>query len=80
MMHKVEIPPCGSLMKRLFTIVLLTALVPSSACSNRQWYQGIQSGERNECLHLPESQLEDCLAETGMTYEEYERQRNRPDK
>jgi hypothetical protein len=66
-------------MKTFFTMVLLTAMVPPSACSNRQWYQGSQTGQRNECFHLPESQLEECLAQTGMTYEEYERQRNHAD-
>lgn len=49
-----------------FTLILL------SGCSYKGIYEGIQTGNQNECYQLPHSQQQACLENNKKTYEEYE--------
>lgn len=59
-------------MKVKFLFLVLLTLV---GCSNRGIYEGIQAGNRNECLKLPPSQYRECMEKANKTYDEYERER-----
>lgn len=53
----------------LFAVMLLFA------CSQRQVYDSIQTGQRNECELLSGVQREECLQRLSPDYQTYERQR-----
>lgn len=46
------------------------------ACSNKAVYSNIQHNQRLECEKLPPSQYEDCMAESGGSFEAYQQQRD----
>lgn len=56
-------------------LLLVISLLAVSACSNKQIYEGVQQGQRNECLKLPPDQQEDCLQANSQSYEDYQAER-----
>lgn len=56
-------------------MLIWLALLVVAACSNREVYDSIQAGKRNECSKLPPSQYEECIADANKSYYEYERER-----
>jgi type III secretory pathway lipoprotein EscJ len=52
--------------------LLLAALV---GCSNKQVYDGLKQGNRNDCLRLPPNQQAACLEQVNQSYEDYQRER-----
>lgn len=58
---------------RLITVCLVFLVL--AGCSNRGIYEGIQAGNRNECLRLPPSQYDDCMKRASKSYDEYDRER-----
>ena len=54
--------------------LLLISLL--GACSNEAVYNNIQHNQRLECEKLPPSQYEECMAESGGSFEEYQQHRN----
>ncbi|MDH5539700.1 MAG: hypothetical protein OEY03_09865 [Rhizobacter sp.] len=63
-------------MKHLLPIVIVCAAV-ATACSNRQMYQGLQAGKRQQCLKLPEPDRARCLESAGTGYDDYQREREK---
>lgn len=63
-------------MKRLMFIVVAVAAI-ASACSNRQVYEGLQAGKRQQCLKLAEPDRSRCLQSAGTGYDEYQREREK---
>ena len=55
-----------------FCVALIVFL---SACSQRGYYDSIQTNQRNECERLAGSQREECFRHLGPDYHTYERQR-----
>lgn len=56
--------------------ILVAALLASvAACSNEQVYSAVQQNRQLECSKLPQPEYEECMRETGMSYDEYERKR-----
>lgn len=53
----------------------LLILLSVVACSNKGIYEANQHSQMLECQKLPQSQVQDCLDRVGVSYEEYERQR-----
>lgn len=56
-------------------IPLIFVLVTLYGCSNRAVYEGIQTGNRNECVELHPSQYDECMDEANRSFNEYERER-----
>ncbi|RLU04028.1 MAG: hypothetical protein D9N11_01135 [Ketobacter sp.] len=46
-----------------------------TACSNRGAYEGIQAGNRNQCLKVPPALFDECMENANKPYDEYERER-----
>lgn len=46
-----------------------------SACSERGYYESIQTSNRNHCQQLAGSQRDECFRQLGPDYQTYERQR-----
>ncbi len=58
---------------RIIGIALLISLF--CGCNNQVTYEAVQQKQRNECGKLPQGQYEDCVREVGISYEDYERER-----
>lgn len=63
-------------MKYQVGLVLLVTLL--AGCSQRQWYEGMQVRNRNDCLRLPMPRQAECMERIGPAYEEYEAIREQP--
>lgn len=59
-------------MKYIFAGALLASV---AACSNEQVYSAVQQNRQLECSKLLQPEYEECMRETGMSYDEYERKR-----
>lgn len=62
----------GLLMKYIVVGALLASV---AACSHEQVYSAVQQNRQFECSKLPQPEYEECMRETGMSYDEYERRR-----
>lgn len=56
-------------------IQLFLVLLVLVGCTNREVYEGIQAGHRNDCSRLPPSQYDECIKEANKSYGEYDRER-----
>ena len=67
---------------RVLTLLALVLGVPGvvAGCSNRQVYESLQAGQRNECQRLAEPERSKCLQSANLKYDDYatERERARP--
>jgi hypothetical protein len=58
--------------------LLIAAVV--AGCSLRQAYDSVQGWQRNACSRVVDAiERERCVASTTTSYDDYRRQRNRPD-
>ena len=57
-------------------LVFAAVLIALAACSNRSIYEGVQAGNRNECLKLPPVQYDECMARSSQSFEDYQRERD----
>ncbi|GGY67774.1 hypothetical protein GCM10011613_09970 [Cellvibrio zantedeschiae] len=58
-------------------LILVLAFAGLSACSDRQMYNSIQTGNKNECDNLQHVQRQECLKRLGPSYEKYEEERKK---
>jgi hypothetical protein len=60
----------------MLRLLLLGCLLTTAfGCTSRQWYDGLQQGQRNECLKRPVPQQAECLDAVNLPYDEYRRER-----
>jgi hypothetical protein len=58
------------------TLFLLLGLVLSvSACTTRNWYEGLRLGQQQQCDKLPASQASDCHRQLAPDYDQYQKQK-----
>ncbi len=57
-------------------LALLVALA-LPGCGNRQIYEGLQAGQRNECQRLAEPERSKCLERANLSYDDYTKERNK---
>ena len=57
------------------TVFTIAILVYIYGCSKQQVFEGFKAKNRNDCYNLPQSQQDDCLKATDVSFEEYQRQR-----
>ncbi len=62
-------------MSRLYCIALLLVVMALSACTNQQIYSSIQNDQQLKCQQLPPSQYDECMADAGISYEQYKKER-----
>lgn len=62
-------------MKRATVLLLSIISMCLFGCSNKQTYEAIQHSDKNDCQKRPPSQVEECLRQTNVSYDEYERNR-----
>ena len=55
-----------------FCVIFIVCI---SACTQRGYYESIQTSQRNECERLAGSQRDECFRRLGPDYQTYERQR-----
>lgn len=64
-----------SLRPLLFSVASL-AILCAAGCTSRQVYEGMQVGERNDCLRqTSEREYQRCMEFQRLGFEEYERRR-----
>ena len=63
--------PKNNAMKLLTGYCALFILFSLMACTQQQVYEGLKSGSRSNCLDYPESEYEDCIEQTGKSYDQY---------
>jgi uncharacterized lipoprotein len=51
-------------------------LLALSACSSQQFYEGAKAGQQSNCLNYPEAEYQECIDESGDSYEQYKQQRD----
>ena len=56
-------------------LLLVCVLTITFGCTSRHWYEGLQQGQRNECMKRPASQQDACLAAIDVPYDVYVRER-----
>jgi hypothetical protein len=44
-------------------------------CSTRMWYDGFKMAQANECSKLQDKERERCLQDAGVSYDQYQRER-----
>jgi hypothetical protein len=54
---------------------LFLAAIMVQGCSARMWYDGFKQAQMSECSKLQEREREECLRDAGMSYDQYERER-----
>lgn len=66
-------------MKRAAAALTLASLLLLwlGGCSSKQAYEGLQAGQRSQCIKLPEPDRSRCEESTGVRYEDYEAQRRK---
>jgi hypothetical protein len=55
--------------------LLIGIALLASGCDRRAWYEGMQSGQRQQCQRLPPAEARDCESRLPGNYERYERER-----
>jgi len=59
-------------MRTGLTLILITTGVV--ACSQQNWYQGVQSAQTAQCMKEPLSEYKDCEQQSGeASYEDYKK-------
>ena len=58
-------------MKLLNGACILFVIFGLMACTPQQYYEGLKSGSRSNCLEYPESEYEDCIEATEKSYGQY---------
>ncbi len=62
---------------RLCLILLFLLLSVVTGCATRNVYEGLRMHQGMDCQKLHGVDQEECNRRSGMSYDEYERQRNR---
>lgn len=57
----------------LCSIVLVMVLL--QGCSTRMWYDGFKQAQASECSKLQDREREECLRDAGISYDQYQRER-----
>lgn len=61
-------------MRSLLLIVLVMSA--AQACSSRAWYDGFTSSARHKCQQLSSPEYEDCMQQSDVGYDAYEKERD----
>jgi hypothetical protein len=60
--------------KSLFITIILLAIT-LIACTEQAWYSGVQSSQTANCMKEPVSEYNDCIQQSGESYNEYNKSR-----
>ena len=55
----------------------LIVIFAAPGCSNRQMYESLQAGQRNECQRLAEPERTKCLDSARLGYDDYAKERDK---
>ena len=59
-------------------VLSVLSIIAISSCTNKQIYEAVQPKyDEAECSKLPRPQYEECLERETMSFEEYEREREK---
>jgi hypothetical protein len=57
-------------------IILVMIFLQGRSC--RQWYDGLKLVQTSECSKLQDNEREKCLQDAGISYDQYQRERQEP--
>ena len=58
-------------------LALMCSAILLGACSQRQMYEGLHAGKRQQCQKLAEPDRSRCLESASTGYDEYQRDRDK---
>ena len=64
-------------MKILSIISTLWLLLLAQSCTGSNWYEGFRQGRINECNKLSDTDRENCLRDTEVSYDRYRAERQK---
>jgi hypothetical protein len=58
-------------------LTLVTGILAAglAACTEQNWYQGVQSSHQAHCMKQPVSEYEECMQQSNESYLDYEKNR-----
>lgn len=62
-------------MHTLIKSFIITITMATVACSKQGWYEGVKAANKSNCLKQPDSEYQDCIADSDDSYEQYNRKR-----
>jgi hypothetical protein len=62
-------------MKGFGVCAVLLALFFLQGCTTRMWYEGFKQAQTSECSKLQDKEREECLRDAGISYDQYQRER-----
>jgi hypothetical protein len=62
-------------MKGIRWWIIILAMTLLQGCSCRQWYDGLRLVQESECSKLRDNEREKCLQDAGISYDQYQRER-----
>jgi len=63
------------MIKKLLFITIIFFSITLIACTKQAWYQGAQSSQTAHCMKEPVSEYNDCIQQSGESYDEYNKSR-----
>ncbi len=64
-------------MRRTLLVSIILVALSVQACSLRQMYEGVKQGRINECSKTQDFDRARCLEDTGESYDDYKRKREK---
>jgi hypothetical protein len=63
-------------MRGIGLCLIFLAMVFLQGCTTRMWYDGFKQAQASECSKLQDREREECLRDAGVSYDQYQRERN----
>jgi hypothetical protein len=60
--------------KRILISLVLVLAALAAGCTARSYYEGFRQHQEIDCQRLQGMERENCLKQSGMSYDEYQRQ------
>lgn len=61
-------------MRMLACLLFLLIILPITGCTKRSMYEGLKNYQQMDCDKLLGREREECVRQSGMSYDEYQRQ------
>jgi hypothetical protein len=55
--------------------LILLVIVFLQGCTTRMWYEGFKQAQASECSKLQDKERQECLRDAGISYDQYQRER-----
>ncbi len=60
---------------KILLVLISISLVNLTACSARNWYEGMHASHEAACLKVPEAEYQNCVKDANTSYNDYDKAR-----